>query len=159
MKKIWLISILCLLFDQIIKLSINYFMSVGDSIKIIDNFFSLTYVTNDGSAWNILSGYRWLIIIITIVVLNLIYILFIKDKELRKQDTIVYGVLIGGIMGNLIDRIVYGSVIDYLDFNIFGYDFPIFNLADTLICISVFFLIIDIIKGEIYERNRSKRSR
>ncbi len=159
MKKIWLISILCLLFDQIIKLSINYFMSVGDSIKIIDNFFSLTYVTNDGSAWNILSGYRWLIIIITIVVLNLIYILFIKDKELRKQDTIVYGLLIGGIMGNLIDRIVYGSVIDYLDFNIFGYDFPIFNLADTLICISVFFLIIDIIKGEIYERNRSKRSR
>ena len=159
MKKIWLISILCLLFDQIIKLSINYFMSVGDSIKIIDNFFSLTYVTNDGSAWNILSGYRWLIIIITIVVLNLIYILFIKDKKLRKQDTIVYGLLIGGIMGNLIDRIVYGSVIDYLNFNIFGYDFPIFNLADTLICISVFFLIIDIIKGEIYERNRSKRSR
>ena len=85
--------------------------------------------------------------------------MFIKDKELRKQDTIVYGLLIGGIMGNLIDRIVYGSVIDYLDFNIFGYDFPIFNLADTLICISVFFLIIDIIKGEIYERNRSKRSR
>lgn len=61
---------------------------------------------------------------------------------------IIYGILLGGIIGNLIDRIIYGYVIDYLNFNIFGYNFPVFNFADICIVISIFIIIIEILKGD-----------
>ena len=64
--------------------------------------------------------------------------------------------LIGGIIGNLIDRIVHGYVIDYLDFKIFNYNFPIFNIADTLIVISIIIIGISLIVGEYREQNRNK---
>ena len=67
--------------------------------------------------------------------------------------------LIGGIIGNLIDRIIYGYVIDYLDFNIFGYNYPVFNLADSMIVISIILLILFINKGDTYDsRKRSQKN-
>ena len=155
MKKVMLVSIFSVAIDQIIKLIITYFMSLNSSIIIIKNFFSITYVMNNGAAWSILSGHSWFLILMAILALNLIYIFFIKDKVLNKFEIIVYGLLIGGILGNLIDRILYGKVVDYLDFTIFNYNFPIFNFADILICVSVFLLIIGIIRGDIDERNKS----
>ena len=95
-----------------------------------------------------LSGHRWLLIIISIVLLVVLYFMLIRGKKLNKYEEITYGLLIGGIFGNLIDRIIYGYVIEYLDFNIFGYNFPIFNLADSLIVISIIMLIIDVIRGD-----------
>ena len=155
MKKVMLVSIFSVAIDQIIKLIITYFMSLNSSIIIIKNFFSITYVMNNGAAWSILSGHSWFLILMAILALNLIYIFFIKDKVLNKFEIIVYGLLIGGILGNLIDRILYGKVVDYLDFTIFNYNFPIFNFADIFICVSVFLLIIGIIRGDIDERNKS----
>ena len=150
-----LVSIFSVAIDQIIKLIITYFMSLNSSIIIIKNFFSITYVMNNGAAWSILSGHSWFLILMAILALNLIYIFFIKDKVLNKFEIIVYGLLIGGVLGNLIDRIIYGKVVDYLDFTIFNYNFPIFNFADIFICVSVFLLIIGIIRGDIDERNKS----
>lgn len=155
MKKVMLVSIFSVAIDQIIKLIITYFMSLNSSIIIIKNFFSITYVMNNGAAWSILSGHSWFLILMAILALNLIYIFFIKDKVLNKFEIIVYGLLIGGILGNLIDRILYGKVVDYLDFTIFNYNFPIFNFADIFICVSVFLLIIGIIRGDIDEKNKS----
>ena len=131
-------------------------MVLEETIVIIKNFFNITYVLNDGAAWSILSGYTFLLILVAFVALGVIYFFFIKKKNLSKLETITYSFLIGGIIGNLIDRIIYGKVIDYFDFNIFGYDFPVFNIADICICLSVFVLIIDVVKGEINERNNSK---
>lgn len=133
---------LAVLLDQIIKLIISYNMNVNDSIVIINNFFKITYAHNIGAAWSILSGGRIILIILGIVAINLIYVFFINNKELNKKQQIIYGLLLSGILGNLIDRIIYGYVIDYLDFNIFGYNYPIFNLADILIVISVILIII-----------------
>ena len=155
MKKVMLVSIFSVAIDQIFKSIITYFMSLNSSIIIIKNFFSITYVMNNGAAWSILSGHSWFLILMAILALNLIYIFFIKDKVLNKFEIIVYGLLIGGILGNLIDRILYGTVVDYLDFTIFNYNFPIFNFADIFICVSVFLLIIGIIRGDIDERNKS----
>jgi len=148
-KKLILFIILGVLLDQVIKIIIANTFDLNQSINIIDNFFRLTYVHNYGAAFSILSGNRIFLIIVTIISLLLIYFLLIKKNNLNKLETVIYSLLIAGILGNFIDRIIYGYVIDYLDFNIFGYNFPIFNIADTLIVISVIILLILSFKGDV----------
>ena len=142
LQKSLIITLLCALLDQIIKIIVMGTMGINSSIPIIDNFFSLTYVENDGAAWSIFSGNRIFLIIISIIALVLIYLYFFKNQNLKKFELINYSILIGGIFGNLLDRIKFGKVIDYLDFNIFGYSFPVFNFADICIVISVILLLI-----------------
>lgn len=151
MIKISLISILCILIDQITKLIVTTNINLNNSITIINNFFSLTYVKNYGAAWSILSGNRLLLIIIALISLFLIYNFFIKNKELKTLEIITYGLLIGGIIGNLIDRIIFGYVIDFFDFLIFNYNFPVFNFADIFIVVSAGLIIIDTFRGETHE--------
>lgn len=148
MKKISLIAVFSILIDQIIKIIVSNSLTLNKSIILIKDFFSLTYVRNDGAAFSILSGNRFFLIMIAFLTLFLIYFFFIENKNLSKIEIITYSLLIGGIIGNLIDRIIFGYVIDYLDFYIFNYNFPVFNFADICIVISVLFLILDILKGE-----------
>ena len=147
-KKIIITIFLSVLLDQVIKILVSYNMNSGESINIINNFFSITCAHNIGAAWSILSGGRIILILLGILAINVIYFLFINKKELSNRDQILYSLLIGGILGNLIDRIVFGYVIDYLDFNIFGYNYPIFNLADILIVISMILMLIKTLKEE-----------
>lgn len=149
MKKIIPISIICLLLDQISKLFIVNNLMLNESHSVINNFFNITLVYNDGAAWSILSGNRLLLIFISLIALVVIYSLFIKNKELGKFEIIIYGLLIGGIIGNLIDRVLYGYVIDFLDFKIFNYNYPVFNIADCCIVISAILLIVDFVKEGI----------
>lgn len=146
MKKIFLFSFLSVLIDQIIKIIVSFNMELNSSIMIIKNFFNITYVQNTGAAFSILSGNRILLILVALLSLNIIYLMFIRNKDLKNKEKIVYGLLIGGIIGNLVDRIVYGYVIDYLDFNFFGYNYPIFNFADILITISVILILLFTVK-------------
>ena len=113
-----------------------------DNVIVIKDFFKISYTHNYGAAWSMLSGYRFFLILISIVILLIIYMMFIKNRKLSNFDNITYGMLIGGIIGNLIDRIIYGYVIDFLDFNIFGYDYPVFNIADSFIVVSIILLVI-----------------
>lgn len=147
-KVIWIISFICIIFDQIIKFIINNNINLYDQNTIIDNFFNLTNVRNYGAAWSILTGSRIMLIIVTILIIIGLYYFFIRKEKLKKYEKVIYGFLYGGIIGNLIDRIFRGYVIDYLEFYIFGYNFPVFNLADILIVISMFFIIISVIKGD-----------
>ncbi len=148
LQKSLIITLGCVLIDQIIKLIIMGTMGIGSSISVIPNFFSLTYVENNGAAWSIFSGNRILLISISVIALILIYWYFLKNKDIKIFELVTYSVLIGGIIGNLLDRIKVGSVIDYLDFKIFGYNFPVFNFADICIVISVIILLIYSFKGE-----------
>lgn len=148
MKKITVIGIICIVIDQLIKLIVINNISLNKEIIIIDNFFSLTSVRNDGAAFSILSGNRIFLICISLCALILLYFIFIKNKKLKNIDKIIYGVLFGGIVGNLIDRTIYGYVIDYLSFNIFGYSFPIFNFADICIVLSMISLVIWLCIGD-----------
>ena len=156
MKKILPISLLLIVIDQIVKILVINKMALQQSIIVINNFFNITYVRNTGAAWGILSGNVLLLIMISVLALVTIYYYLIKDKDLNKIDIVSYSMLIGGIIGNLIDRIVHGYVIDYLDFKIFNYNFPIFNIADTLIVISIIIIGISLIVGEYREQNRNK---
>ncbi len=144
MKKIIPISLFIIILDQIVKMIISSKMLVNSSITIIKDFFNITYVKNIGAAFSILSGGRFLLIIIALIAIYIIYKLLVKNKNLNKINIINYSLLIGGIIGNLIDRIIRGYVVDYLDFTIFNYNFPIFNIADICIVISCILLIFTI---------------
>lgn len=147
MKRLIITSLILFILDRITKILV---ISIGlnNSIVIINNFFNLTYVNNYGAAWSMLTGYRILLILITIIILIGIYFMLLRNKKLDTKEVIMYSLLIGGIVGNLYDRIIYGYVIDFLDFNIFGYNYPIFNLADSFIVISIILIIINEFKGD-----------
>ncbi len=156
-KKLTLISLLCLIIDQLTKYIVTIKMNLFDSTNIIKSFFSITYVRNFGAAWSILEGNDLFLIVVAIMSIILIYYYFIKNKVLNNKNILILGTLIGGIMGNLIDRIILGYVVDFLDFTVFNYDFPVFNFADCFIVISIFFLIIEIFKEE--QKNAENNSR
>lgn len=139
-KKLFIYTIIFVFIDQLSKGLINIGMNLNQSIEIIPNFLNLTYVHNIGAAFSIFEGAKWFFIITAIIVLNIIYIFFIKDKELKNSEIVIYSLLISGIIGNLIDRVVFGYVIDFIDVNIFN--FAIFNLADSFIVIAVVLLLI-----------------
>ena len=135
-----------MIIDIVIKLIVKYNMKLYESIKIIDKFFYITYVRNTGAAWSILSGKQIFLILFSIIVIVGIIIYLIKKKEYTRLETISYSLVLSGAVGNLIDRILYGYVIDYLNFYIFNYNFPVFNIADTCIVIGIMLLFIDMRK-------------
>lgn len=157
MKRIILISTLTLILDILTKQLVINLMIENQSISLIKDFFSITYAKNTGVAFSFLEGNVPLIIIITSIIILLI-LKYIKDTVQNKYESICYGLIIGGAIGNLIDRISYGYVIDFLDFNLFGYPFPIFNIADTAIVIGIFTLIIlSFIEGSDKSETNSPR--
>jgi len=149
------ISILLLLIDQISKVLVVKLIDINSSIELIKNFFYLTYTHNTGAAFSILMGKRIFLILIAVVILIAIFNYLRKNKIESKVEKIAFSLVIGGSIGNLLNRIVRGYVIDFLDFKIFGYNFPIFNLADTFIVIGVFLLlIITLTRKEVKHDNR-----
>lgn len=151
MKKIYWLSIITFLLDFITKQIVVHFLTEGQSITMIKNFFHFTYAQNTGVAFSMLERNLIFIIVMTLIIIT-IMLHYIKEATHNQKETICYGMIIGGALGNLIDRICYGYVIDFLDFRIFGYHFPIFNLADCMIVIGVALLIII----SIIEESRGK---
>lgn len=158
MKKfILILSTLLMFIDQLIKYFVIHNLELYKSIKLIPNFFYITFVKNDGAAFSILRGNRWLLIAIGIIALMFMIKLIIMDKKITKLDVVSYSLVIGGILGNLVDRVLYGSVIDYLDFYLLGYNAPVFNFADSCIVIGAIIIICVLIKeGNNYESNNSR---
>ncbi len=144
MKKFISFTVFTLLIDQVIKILVTSYMSLSSSISIIPSFFRISYLQNTGAAWSTFSNKTVYLIILTIVFLVAFYFLLLKKTDFTKDKWIgvIYGVVIGGILGNLFDRIRLGYVVDYLDFSIFGYNFPVFNFADSCIVIGCILLII-----------------
>jgi len=137
-----LIGLAIVLLDQLTKQWIRSAFVYGESRPVIDGFFNLVYVRNDGAAWNILSGQSIILILISVVVLVLLIICRRSFLQEQVSHRILLGLMIGGIVGNLIDRIRFGWVTDFLDFQFGTYHYPSFNVADSAICIAVGLYII-----------------
>lgn len=151
MSGLLIISIICFILDFTSKIFITTSFELNESVNIIDNFFSITYIRNTGAAFGILSGNTPLLILITFLILFL-FIYYARTKTFSKIEEISYGLIIGGALGNLFDRIINNYVIDFFSFNIFGYEAPIFNIADIFVVIGVFLLIIDSFGGLKWKR-------
>ncbi len=152
-KNIYLIAGIGIILDQITKVFASLYL---DNIGIINNFFSLTYVKNYGGAWGILNNNLFILITVSIFALLTINKYINSDVNITKLSSVSYGMLIGGIFGNLIDRIFRGYVVDFLNFNIFNYDFPVFNIADMLIVVGIILMIIEVIGGNYGSKSNKK---
>ena len=138
-NKTFLIAFLIIIIDQISKFLIRNNIDLNSSISIINNVFHLTYISNTGSVFGLLKNVAFIniiLIVVSFIVIGVLtyYILKLKDE---KSLPIALGLILGGTIGNLIDRIFFGHVIDFLDFRIW----PIFNVADSAITISIIFLV------------------
>lgn len=151
-----LFSVIIFIIDQLLKLFIGFNIDLNTSVTIFKNFFYISNVHNYGAAFSILYGNRVFLIIVSVFSLAFIYYFLLKNKKFQWFDIIVYSLLIGGILGNLFDRIIYGYVADYIDFYIFGYNFPIFNVADICIVCSVALIVIDTLRGGKFGNKSSK---
>lgn len=132
--------------DQLTKFLVVKYMTLGQSISVIDNFLYITSHRNEGAAWGILQGKMIFFYVVTLVVIGLV-ILWIRKLDIKKEKLLVIALslILGGALGNFIDRVMYQHVVDFINTYIFGYDFPIFNIADSALCIGVFLMAVDAI--------------
>ncbi len=142
--------LLLVLLDQITKQIIVKTMDLGEHFTVIKNFFLINSHRNTGGAWGILTGQMTVFYLITLIAFVLFYYL-IKEVDFNKK--LVYSIavtlLIAGAIGNFIDRILFQEVVDFLDFYIFGYDFPIFNVADINLVVGMFLFAFDILMEDV----------
>lgn len=137
-----------LIIDQVLKGIIE---TLTKSYVIIDKVFSIKYVTNTGAAFSLFENNIFVLILISLIILVLAYNLSFSFKS-NKINNITFGLLYGGILGNLIDRVFYGYVRDFISIFIF----PVFNIADMAIVCGIILLIITSIKGELNSKSGDK---
>jgi signal peptidase II len=138
---------LVILVDQVTKLYVMQTMRLHESVPIIPNLFSLTYIRNPGAAFGLLAGssntFRMVFFGLTsIFALGLLGTILLRMPEREWMGRLSVAGILGGAIGNLIDRLRYGEVIDFLDFYIESYHWPAFNVADSAITVGVTLLII-----------------
>jgi len=139
----FIIVLVIVLLDQISKLAAIKYLKGNRPLVLIEDFFQLYYVENTGAAFGIFKNGRYFFIIVSILVIVFVVLFIIKYfHSLTLTMKIALSVFIGGAIGNLIDRIRLGYVVDFLSFKLpWGYDFPVFNIADTFIVISTIIIM------------------
>jgi len=143
MKMIYyVIALFVIAIDQISKWLIVKNMELGTSIPIIDNVLYITSHRNRGAAWGILENKMWFFYIITVVFVVFIVIYMQKYAKTDKLLGISLGLILGGAIGNFIDRVFRQEVVDFIHVYIFSYNYPVFNIADSALCIGVVLIII-----------------
>ena len=145
----WIIIILAIVIsDQITKQLVLSNLKELGSIPIIQNVFHLTYVENRGAAFGILQNQKYFFVIMKFIVITAIIYVLIKHKDLRKSVVICLSLIVGGAIGNLIDRLRFGFVVDFFDFIIW----PVFNIADMAIVLAQILLIYIVLKYDSFKQ-------
>ncbi|MBP3231085.1 MAG: signal peptidase II [Anaerovibrio sp.] len=136
----FVLGIIIFVIDQLAKGYITASMHLGQSIPVVKDYFYITYVVNPGAAFGIFEHQRLFFIIVAL--LFVAAIVFFRKKILKENTLFQWGVglLMGGAIGNLYDRLQNGLVIDFFDFRFW----PVFNIADVAICIGAAFIMFDV---------------
>lgn len=157
-QKIYSIASIVIMVDLILKFIVSAKLVENDIIKVIPNFFSIYYLKNTGAAFSILQDSTVFLVILSALILLVLNNYIDKEKDLNRISEISLGMVIGGIFGNMIDRIINHSVTDFISFRIFNYNFPVFNIADIGITVGVFLLLISVLKDCRKEKKQRKKS-
>jgi signal peptidase II len=152
-KLIGLTLTLILVLDQGTKIIVDRTIPLHHSIPVIDNLFNLTHIRNTGAAFGILAGRRgWVrssfLLFFSLVAMVFIVVLLRRLPENEKTLTIALSFILGGAIGNLLDRLLYGEVIDFLDFYWSRYHWPAFNAADSFITVGVILTLFRLIQSK-----------
>ncbi|CAD2077018.1 signal peptidase II [Phocicoccus pinnipedialis] len=150
-----ILGIAIIFLDQITKLLVVKFMEYGESIPLIDGFLYLTSHRNEGAAWGMLQGKMWLFYIITVFVIVVLIMFYRREAKSSLLLQISLVLLLAGAIGNFIDRLLFQEVVDFADTIIFGYDFPIFNIADGSLTIGVILMMVQIFFFDKGDKNES----
>jgi signal peptidase II len=132
-----LVSLAIVVLDQVTKVWVLRTLGLGEQVHVIPGFFSLSHIQNSGAAWGTMQGWgHWLVLLSILLIGGMLVFRrhFVGDTLFQK---ILFGVLMGGVWGNLLDRVKWGYVVDFLDFHWRGSHFPAFNVADAAICVGV----------------------
>ncbi|HHT63501.1 MAG: signal peptidase II [Bacillota bacterium] len=142
------VSLTVLIIDQVSKFLVKSNLAELESIPIIRNVFHLTYVNNTGAAFSLLQGKTSFFIVVTILALFFaLYFYFKVDKE-KVWLRLGIALALGGALGNLIDRLRFGKVIDFFDFRIW----PVFNIADCAVVVGVILICWELLRMDLAER-------
>jgi signal peptidase II len=157
-----ILTVVGLLLDQVSKLYIDRSMRLFDSIPVLPDFFHITYVRNRGAAFSFLSDASWRLpffIGISLVAAIAILVAFHKLRDDQKLAQVSLAMIFSGAIGNLIDRVRLGEVIDFLDAHWYRHHWPAFNVADSLICAGVFLLAADMLLEDKRLKERSAKEK
>lgn len=148
------IALLVFVLDWISKKIVAGSMYIGEQIPVIGHFFILTSIRNTGAAFSIFEGARYFFLLITVfVVAGIVWYI----RRMRASGSMLLltglGMVLGGAVGNFLDRAIYGEVVDFLQFNFGSYTFPIFNVADIGITVGVAMIVLDsLINGDTAQK-------
>ncbi|WP_409294445.1 signal peptidase II [Peribacillus sp. SCS-26] len=138
----FIVALFVIALDQFTKWLIVKNLELGESIEVISQFFYITSHRNRGAAWGVLQGQMWFFYIITLVVVAGLIYYIVKHAKNNVLLGVSLGLMLGGAVGNFIDRIWRKEVVDFIHVYIVDYSFPVFNIADSALCIGVIMLII-----------------
>lgn len=158
MYKYYGLAFLIVIIDQWTKWLIVKNMELGERISVWDPWFGIFSHRNRGAAWGMLEGKMWLFTIVTIAVIAAIIYFYHKEAKGKPMLKVSLMVLLGGAVGNFIDRLFRGEVVDFVDvlIPVINYHFPIFNIADAALTIAVVMLFITILLEEKAEKKKVK---
>ena len=159
MYKYYWIALFTVILDQWTKWLIVKNMELTERISVWDPWFGILSHRNRGAAWGMLEGQMWLFTVVTIAVIAAIIYFYHKEAKGKPMFQVSLMLLLGGAVGNFIDRLFRGEVVDFVDvyIPIINYDFPIFNIADAALTIAVVMLFITIILDEKAGKKKVKK--
>jgi signal peptidase II len=153
-----LVAILVILADQASKILVEKRMELGQSIPIVTDFFRLTFVRNAGGAFGISLGGEWFYFVASIVAIVFILLYFRRMSAMGAGPRGSLAMILGGALGNLVDRLRCGTVTDFLDFGIGRLRWPVFNLADAAVTVGVVVFLLSLLQKKAEDRGEDKAS-
>lgn len=151
-----LVGIAAVLLDQLTKLICLNNLALGESAQVIPGVLDFTYIQNRGAAFGSLANSRWIFMILSTVMIIVLTVYVVIDKSLSKPALVCLGMIAGGGVGNMIDRVAYGYVVDFIDVKFLPFWKWIFNVADSFVCVGAVLLLMFFIIHEIKNKKENK---